>query len=419
MKIRIDQKDILFEDDNYIAINKKSGWPVHQTLDPSRPNLFNSLKSYLKQRDPHHKDQYLALHHRLDKDTSGIIIFAKSKRANPILSKLFSDRKATKKYLAICLGTCPEEEGTVENFLKKEKVNGKELNLEVHSGGQKAITKYKVIEQDDQHALIEFELITGRMHQIRSHCQKLNLPILGDKLYGDNNDCFPRLYLHASKLHFFDPLSQSDILIKSNPNFSLQELKVSQSKEHELTYIIFNKPYNVLSQFTKQNKDEKSLGDYNLPKDIYPVGRLDKDSEGLLLLTNDGKLNNKIASPAENKEKTYLVQVERIPDQAALTQLRKGVTIKGNYKTRPCKVKILEGFDLPPRNPPIRERKNIPTCWLEIKISEGKNRQVRKMTAAIGHPTLRLIRQAIGKVQLPANLGPGEYKAIKKSQFQL
>lgn len=178
-------------------------------------------------------------------------------------------------------------------------------------------------------------------------------------------------------------------------------------------YIAFYKPYGVLCQFTSDEHNE-TLANFNLPKDVYPAGRLDKDSEGLLLLTNDGVFNQKVANPSSFKEKTYWVQVENIPSVEALSKLSSGVVIQ-KYKTRPSKVRQISPPDVPERNPPIRKRKNIPTCWLELKISEGKNRQVRKMTAAVGHPTLRLIRVAVGKYNL-RNIKPGQWLEITKEE---
>lgn len=178
-------------------------------------------------------------------------------------------------------------------------------------------------------------------------------------------------------------------------------------------YIAFYKPYGVLCQFTTDD-DTPTLAAFELPKGVYPVGRLDKDSEGLLLLSDDGIFNQKVANPKSEKEKTYWVQVEKIPEKNSLTRLAQGVIIK-DYQTRPCKVKIIDAPAVPERNPPIRYRKSIPTCWLEIKISEGKNRQVRRMTAAIGHPTLRLIRVGIGKLSLN-HLNPGNWKDINKNE---
>lgn len=177
-------------------------------------------------------------------------------------------------------------------------------------------------------------------------------------------------------------------------------------------YIAFNKPYGCLCQFTGEEGD-LTLSSFGLPKEVYAAGRLDKDSEGLLILTNDGVFNQKVANPKSNKEKTYWVQVERVPSPKALQELQKGVMIKTG-KTLPCKAKLI-GPKIEPRDPPIRYRKNVPTAWLEIKLSEGKNRQVRRMTAAIGHPTLRLIRVAIGKCQLGA-LAPGEHREISPNE---
>ncbi|EQC44999.1 pseudouridylate synthase [Bacteriovorax sp. BSW11_IV] len=418
MKIRISFSDILFEDNNYIAVHKKSGWPVHQTLDPNRPNLFSALKSFIKQRDKLDSEPYIALHHRLDAQTSGIVLFAKSKAANPVLASVFSDRKAVKIYQAICVGRPQVDEGVLEDFLKKEKVGRIEKMVPVKSGGEKTITKYRFLKSSNDLSLIEFELVTGRMHQIRVQSALRNFPILGDELYGQNN--VNQQYkvdgqlLHASFFKFHDPIEDKEIVIHCNPEFSLENFSVKKSQSK--TYILFNKPFNVLCQFTKSSEDEMALCDFDLPKDVYAAGRLDKDSEGLLLLTDDGDLINKIASPKFKKEKTYWVQVERIPSEESMKELQKGVTIKGGYKTLPCKARIIDMPNIWDRNPPIRERKNVPTSWLEITIVEGKNRQVRSMTAAIGHPTLRLVRAGIGKMRL-GDLAIGQFKKVEASQL--
>ncbi len=428
INIRLDVKDILFEDDNYIAVNKKSGHPVHQTLDPNRANLFNALKSYLKQRDKLESDPYLALHHRLDVNTSGIVLFAKTKKANPVLSEVFKDRKATKLYRAICVGEPSQNHATVEHFLKKERIKRIEKMIPVKSGGQKTITEYKLIESKDDLSIVEFKLITGRMHQIRVQSALSGFPCLGDNLYGETS--VNKKYnqegqvLHAYYFKFFDPISDTDIEINSPFNYKLDSFIENSSNSNnrgKKQYYIFNKPYNVLCQFTKQTQEELALCDYDLPKEIYPAGRLDKDSEGLLFLTNDGELINKIASPKFNKEKTYWVQVERVPTTSALNELKRGVVIKGGHKTRPCKARVLsekETANIADRVPPIRERQTVPTCWLEIKITEGKNRQVRRMTAKIGHPTLRLIRKAIGSISMQDDLIPGTFKQVSKDQFK-
>lgn len=167
----------------------------------------------------------------------------------------------------------------------------------------------------------------------------------------------------------------------------------------EYQYILFYKPYGVLCQFSDNSSSEEprpTLKDYIPLPSVYPVGRLDLDSEGLLLLTDDGILKHRLSHRKFAHPRTYWVQVERIPDPEALLKLSQGVEIKG-YRTRKAKVKkILEEPFLPPRNPPIRYRKSVPTCWLEITLTEGRNRQVRRMTAAVGYPTLRLVRVAIG-----------------------
>lgn len=175
--------------------------------------------------------------------------------------------------------------------------------------------------------------------------------------------------------------------------------------------VLFNKPYGVLSQFTAE-AGHASLADYIPVPGVYAAGRLDADSEGLLLLTDDGGLQKRIADPRHKMAKTYWVQVEGIPDAAALQQLERGVDL-GDFVTRSCRARLIDApADLWPRNPPIRERRNIPTAWLEIILREGKNRQVRRMTARVGFPTLRLIRWAIGPWTL-SGLATGEWRMEK------
>ena len=171
--------------------------------------------------------------------------------------------------------------------------------------------------------------------------------------------------------------------------------------------IVFNKPFNVLCQFTG-GAGRRTLADYVKVKDVYPAGRLDYDSEGLLLLTDDGALQQRIADPRHKMKKTYLAQVEGTPDDKALALLRRGVKLKDGM-TAPAGARLVEQPDwLWPREPPIRHRLNVPTAWLEIELAEGRNRQVRRMTAAVGHPTLRLIRVSIGSWSLDG-LKPGEW----------
>ena len=175
--------------------------------------------------------------------------------------------------------------------------------------------------------------------------------------------------------------------------------------------VLFNKPYNVLSQFTdsdtKHASDRKNLSDYLSIDKVYPAGRLDRDSEGLLLLTDSGSLQHQIAHPKHSKEKSYWVQVDGAITEQAIRQLRQGVKLKDGL-TLPAKARIIQEPDIWPRTPAVRFRKEIPTSWIELTISEGKNRQVRRMTAAVGFPTLRLIRHRIGKWQLN-KLQPGEF----------
>ena len=170
--------------------------------------------------------------------------------------------------------------------------------------------------------------------------------------------------------------------------------------------ILFNKPFQVLSQFTDAT-GRKTLADYVPVKGVYPCGRLDRDSEGLLLLTDDGKLQHHFSNPVAKVEKTYWVQVEGIPEESHLQQFRKGLLLKDGL-TLPAKVQRIDPQSLWERIPSIRVRQSIPDTWLEVKIKEGKNRQVRRMTAAMGFPTLRLVRVAIGEHRLE-QLKPGEW----------
>jgi 23S rRNA pseudouridine2457 synthase len=181
--------------------------------------------------------------------------------------------------------------------------------------------------------------------------------------------------------------------------------------------ILFNKPFQVLCQFSGQH-DRQTLADYLTIPDIYPAGRLDADSEGLLLLTDDGRLQHDISHPARKQPKTYLVQVDGAPDAATLARLR-GPLDLGDFVTQPCQaIRIAEPAWIWPRTPPIRARLERPTAWLALTIEEGKNRQVRRMTAAVGLPTLRLVRSAIGPFSLASHpLMPGEWCEVSPQEL--
>ncbi|MBK9272471.1 MAG: pseudouridine synthase [Saprospiraceae bacterium] len=189
-------------------------------------------------------------------------------------------------------------------------------------------------------------------------------------------------------------------------------------KKKVFKYYKVYKPYGVLSQFTREHPDDQTLKDlYAFPPDVYPVGRLDKDSEGLLILTNDPTINQMILHPDQKKEKTYWVQVEGIPNHDFIQAMAKGIEIMVNQKAHfclPALVKPLENtIQIPPRNPPVRYRQNIPATWISITLSEGKNRQIRKMCAKLGFPVLRLIRISIGNLILE-ELIPGKVYTIER-----
>lgn len=185
-------------------------------------------------------------------------------------------------------------------------------------------------------------------------------------------------------------------------------------------YLLFYKPYGVLSQFTNSDGEnpKRTLKDYIPVPEVYPVGRLDWDSEGLMLLTDHAQVQYRLSHPQFQHPRTYWAQVERVPDLAAIKQLQQGVAIE-NYRTRSAKVRLLK-FEpqLPPRHPPIRFRKNVPTAWLEMTLTEGKNRQVRRMTAKVGFPTLRLVRVAIAHLGL-GNLQPGQWRDLTTNELDL
>jgi 23S rRNA pseudouridine2457 synthase len=182
--------------------------------------------------------------------------------------------------------------------------------------------------------------------------------------------------------------------------------------------LAFNKPYGVLSQFTPDGSPNRPLSEFGFPPQVYPIGRLDADSEGLLLLSDEPELNERLLHPKHAHPRTYWAQVERIPEPAALKKLEQGLAIQ-ERRTLPARAWVLEPQpEVPPRTPPIRFRKTVPTCWIALELTEGKNRQVRRMTAAIGHPTLRLVRAKIGDFGL-GDLPEGKWKELSARERSL
>ena len=178
--------------------------------------------------------------------------------------------------------------------------------------------------------------------------------------------------------------------------------------------LAFYKPFDVLSQFTQEHPSHRTLAEFDFPPHVYPIGRLDRDSEGLLLLSDETRWNDLLLNPRHGHRRTYHAQVEGTITEVALKKLRSGGIDLGDFKTRPCEAASLSpGPDHPPRNPPIRFRKTVPTSWIELTLTEGKNRQVRRMTAAVGFPTLRLIRVAIGRLTVESlGLSPGQWREL-------
>lgn len=194
------------------------------------------------------------------------------------------------------------------------------------------------------------------------------------------------------------------------------------SKHNQSVVIVFNKPYGMLSQFTPEPGSRwATLASCGFPKGVYPLGRLDADSEGLLLLTDEAALNARLLSPEKGHSREYWVQVEGIPNPAALARLAAGGLSVGGHHTRPCEARMLSAdeVNLPPRHPPIRVRKSVPDAWIALRLTEGKNRQVRRMTAAVGFPTLRLFRARIGSLDFRAlSLKPGEWRVLRPDEIE-
>ena len=183
--------------------------------------------------------------------------------------------------------------------------------------------------------------------------------------------------------------------------------------------IAYHKPYGVLCQFTPDQPGQRVLAEAGFPAGVYPVGRLDMDSEGLLLLSDEPGFNNRLLDPARAHPRIYHAQVEGVPDPAAISRLSSGGLLIQGHRTRPCRACLLDPApEVPPRDPPVRFRKLIPTSWLELELIEGKNRQVRRMTAAVGFPTLRLMRVSIGGFSAP-DLAPGSWRILNEDEIKL
>ena len=240
------------------------------------------------------------------------------------------------------------------------------------------------------------EPIHGEEEPLKAHCNFIAFCTLsrGSKRSFANRSCFPWCSNHEIRLE---------------PRMESGQPPLPQ------VLLAFHKPFGVLSQFTPDGSPNRPLSGFGLPPKVYALGRLDADSEGLLLLSDEAGLNSRLLDPKHGHARTYWSQVERIPDTGALAQLARGVVIEG-YQTLPCRAwKLDPQPDVVPRDPPIRVRKTVPDCWIGLELNEGKNRQVRKMTASVGHPTLRLIRVKIGRFEL-GTLPPGQWRELTSAE---
>jgi 23S rRNA pseudouridine2457 synthase len=201
-------------------------------------------------------------------------------------------------------------------------------------------------------------------------------------------------------------------------NASRQILKIPIILSKKTVLLSFHKPFGVVSQFTPDGSKHRTLADFGFPKGVYPIGRLDAESEGLLLLSDEPELNARLLHPSHAHQREYWAQVERVPSAEALRQLASGLVI-GGRRMLPCLAWLLDPQpEIPPRDPPIRFRKNVPDTWIALELVEGKNHQVRRMTAAVGHPTLRLVRVRIGRLELGA-LGAGKWVALSEEERRM
>ena len=403
---------ILYQDEHYLGVYKPAGLSSHPTRDPKRPSLFTWVGEHYPELAS------ATLSHRLDVETSGVLLFAKTREARQCLDQLFKQHLIRKTYFGLAYGKgCSEKSGTWQDYVR-ENVQSKLSRMEiVNTGGDLAITDYETIGEGPGVSLLRFSPHTGRKHQIRAQAASHGHPLVGDALYGpfSQDQGLPtfRHWLHAAALEFTDPLGKGAIKIESPVPQDFYELLRKGVHNKDL---LLNKPYDVVSQFSGE-KEEKTLAAMGLPEDVWPVGRLDKRSEGLLILTSDRLWRHQIMSPESHKSKIYWALVDGQPSSIELETLRAGPELRGK-KTRACEARLLAEDEVHSKimnmytsGVPVRERKNIPTTWLEIILQEGKNHQVRHMTAAIGHPTLRLLRVGYGLFK-PTDLLPGQWRPL-------
>jgi len=401
---------ILYEDENYIIVDKPEHLPCDSTYDKGRAYLLGEVQKI-------RPNLQISAHHRLDVDTSGAVVFSKTIYARKVLDDLFKRHEIHKCYEGLVWGDFSTAgAGKIEwqSFLKEDKIRSGKKTLDkmvsVKSGGKKAITFARSLQSSPWYSRVEFQILTGRKHQIRAQAAQAGFPLVGDHLYGGALEAVleekAEVLLHARELAFTDPLSGKEIKVNAPlPN----RFQKWQELFSNFKLILLNKPYAVLSQFSGESEN---LSQFQLPQDVYSIGRLDKDSEGMLLLTNHGGLKNALQSPSQHKSKVYWVLVEGQVNKQAVTALVAGVKLNDGM-ARAVSARILSApqVEMYSSCREISSKRFPHTSWLEIVLDEGRNRQVRRMTAAVGLPTLRLLRIGFGSY-FPNDLKAGAWRSL-------
>lgn len=459
---------ILYQNNDILAVDKPALLPSQRTVDSKRLNLEQLVQEQFPQA---------RLAHRIDSETSGIVLFSLSEFGRKTLDQLFKNHQIKKVYTALALdirGSANKDLalGLWKDYLELTRVRWQSRQRDkmqvVVKGGELALAELLSIKSEDKNLLgfpvvqILIQLKSGRRHQIRVQASSRGFPLLGDIFYSSFeanlvqekiHQQFHRHFLHATTISFPEELAWPDIKSPLPSEFEMAlQMDWKQRNATNNTFstptvsvIALNKPYNVLSQFTLEDNSKdhtQALAQFSLPKDFWPVGRLDRDSEGLLLLTNDKSWRHRMMTPESEKEKVYWAMVEGHPEPEFFQKLRKGVTYKEsgkNIKLSGVKARLLSLDEIASiadlvefplefkenQNPNLTlgQSKIYPTIWrkkgmvwVELILTEGKNRQVRKMTAQLGHPTVRLIRVGFGQWR-NSDVKPGQWRYLNREDL--